>query len=643
MPFINPIEILDLQHADIASIDGYLIKKTKRKLFVEIELSDNGRFNYKGHKLLKSDCERVIEELNEKRKKEYYYQLATVLQPLNNYLVDGNKLFLSHFKHESIYQLADFKDFINPTFAQNFDRSLFKAFKNADQRLFSSVLRTRSLINPSNINTAFKSVGLDIQNRIAEIDKITDEIKTKKSDYATWLLGEALDIVKKKFQINMLNLLPEYFQSQINKIASSINFLALAIDKYCNNTQLPEDLLSHILKLNITSVGKQTFENNFRIFKEINAEKIEQEKNAPLRKKWADTLFQITNSIRQVDEKTLTANEAATYADVAVSVSELNSLPSFANEIRNQIGYALRDLSISCWNSQKDMNAALKLVRQSLIINVSQAARQKLEMDLKDLEDIKEKMLVGQLSTQNESTDKLGLYVLIALVALFLIAIIIRSANSSNGSTAPVENYTNNSSMLPTTNDPSTNTSNSTDVNTTQSPNTITTDDNNYPKKSVPTYQIINVKNGAFMDCANIKPIYDYKIKNKLVITAENTDAAVKIVNYKSNKCIRFVFINNGTTYTVRNIPEGKYFLKIAYGDNWEIKDGDPLCTGRFAYNALYKKDEDVYDFNKIHYEDGRISIPYFTLRLFTRYTSNKYENLTQANTISENDFSNDN
>ena len=56
MNFINPIEILKLQDVIYAgSIDISIIKREKKKLFAEIELSDNGLYNYNGVDLTKSD------------------------------------------------------------------------------------------------------------------------------------------------------------------------------------------------------------------------------------------------------------------------------------------------------------------------------------------------------------------------------------------------------------------------------------------------------------------------------------------------------------------------------------------------------------------------------------------------------------
>ena len=49
MQYINPIEILGLSDAtNTTSIDNEIIRKAKRKLFADIDLSDNGLFEYYG-------------------------------------------------------------------------------------------------------------------------------------------------------------------------------------------------------------------------------------------------------------------------------------------------------------------------------------------------------------------------------------------------------------------------------------------------------------------------------------------------------------------------------------------------------------------------------------------------------------------
>lgn len=162
-----------------------------------------------------------------------------------------------------------------------------------------------------------------------------------------------------------------------------------------------------------------------------------------------------------------------------------------------------------------------------------------------------------------------------------------------------------------------------------------------YSTESEPVYTKVLVQNGNISDCLGISPKYDNSIKTKLIISAELTDVAVKLFDYETDRCIRFVFINDGATYTVKNIPEGKYYLKIAYGNDWSVKEGDPICKGRFTSHASFKKDSDTYDFNIKRYANGNTSTPYYTLKLYRTYSSENSYTSSTGISISETDFNN--
>ncbi len=134
---------------------------------------------------------------------------------------------------------------------------------------------------------------------------------------------------------------------------------------------------------------------------------------------------------------------------------------------------------------------------------------------------------------------------------------------------------------------------------------------------------------------------FDQNLGTKIIITAQNTDAAVKLIDFETNKCIRFVFINDGTTYTVRHIPEGKYYLIIAYGNDWSVLEGHTECSGHFTSHVSYKKDDDIYDFNRTYNQNGDPEIPYYNLILYTTYTTEHSYNNSSTNSISEDDFNN--
>jgi len=281
---------------------------------------------------------------------------------LNDFLANGNHELFITIKQESMYKLPTFVDFVSPYFAAKLGIVLQKTFKSHYLDLFKSALRTEFLLNQSDLTIAYRGLSNELQERIREIDKITDSINEEESDYTEDDIEEVIDIVKDYFPIELLNALPIYFQSQINKIAGSINYLMLAILNEYDITSVPLALLEHLLKLNIESVSKPTYEKNYRLVKEQHKEHLEQEKTAPILKVWAKILLSIQSKVKEIEGEGLQANIAYKFVKEYLDISELNRLPAFANEIRTQIGYSIRSLAIACWNEKNDMNSALSLI-----------------------------------------------------------------------------------------------------------------------------------------------------------------------------------------------------------------------------------------------------------------------------------------
>lgn len=47
-------------------------------------------------------------------------------------------------------------------------------------------------------------------------------------------------------------------------------------------------------------------------------------------------------------------------------------------------------------------------------------------------------------------------------------------------------------------------------------------------------------------------------------------------------------------------IPQGKYYLKLAYGKDWmENDNGDGTISAKFTKNVTYDKSVDIFDFGK--------------------------------------------
>jgi hypothetical protein len=144
------------------------------------------------------------------------------------------------------------------------------------------------------------------------------------------------------------------------------------------------------------------------------------------------------------------------------------------------------------------------------------------------------------------------------------------------------------------------------------------------------------IENGQLPVCYNFIPKKS-RIDNYLeVYVGGGTDVAIKVMSIKNDNCVRFVFINSRSTYRIKNIPEGQYYLKIAYGKNWFSKIENGQCIGKFARNPIYEKGEEIMDFNLQEREDS-YSIPSFKLSL--DIIASDVSNTFASENISETEF----
>lgn len=147
---------------------------------------------------------------------------------------------------------------------------------------------------------------------------------------------------------------------------------------------------------------------------------------------------------------------------------------------------------------------------------------------------------------------------------------------------------------------------------------------------------------GTKPDCENITPEYDLDIDNYLKIeVGTNTDVVVKLMKKSTidDKCIRVVYINAGDTYFVKNIPQGLYYLKIAYGKDYRQNIVNNKCKIKFIQNPIYEKGTNLLDFNFLT-DDNGISVPSFELKLDVTTMTAKDENFNTGN-ISVEEFNN--
>lgn len=158
-----------------------------------------------------------------------------------------------------------------------------------------------------------------------------------------------------------------------------------------------------------------------------------------------------------------------------------------------------------------------------------------------------------------------------------------------------------------------------------------------------------NYISGITPDCENVIPKYDYEIENYLRINVGlGTDVVVKLIEHNETKdeCIRVVYVRSGDVFEIKNIPQGEYYLKIAYGKDIRKKIIDNICYVKFMKNAKYEKSKEFLNFSLVKKPNKKIGneiyenweVPSFELFLDiieTTYTNNTFK----SSDISEEEF----
>ena len=104
---------------------------------------------------------------------------------------------------------------------------------------------------------------------------------------------------------------------------------------------------------------------------------------------------------------------------------------------------------------------------------------------------------------------------------------------------------------------------------------------------------------GDLGDEYGVKPIYGVHDNYFDITIGEGCSVAIKIMDVTSGKCIRYVYVPENVTVTVTEIPQGQYFLKLAYGKDWMIHNTDSVTFGKFTRRSFYEKSTNSYNFGE--------------------------------------------
>ena len=545
--------------------------------------------------------------------KEFHFFLAKN-KNFNVFLINGELKNEKKGFQGDTHKLPDFIKFISPYFAPKFDKALLNAFESNDIVKAKSILNTTYLISPEHINIAFKGVSNHIKSKILEIAKIKNEIKNGKSVYDEDDIDLVVDLVVEYFPSEILNCLPDYFQSQLLKIANEINYLNVGIWDTFDNTQVCKDLLEHILTLNIGGLDKPTFEKNYLIVKTRNEERISEEKFSPTLKKYASFIIEIKSKIDGVKNKTINSSNVKYWVEDKIKINEINQLDSTFNEVKSQVAIHLKILSVEIWNNYSDLETSLYFITVADSINNVEASFKKIISEAKlQLKNIKIDREIKKptysppktYSSNNSSSDNSGCWWIFGILIIF---VIVYNCNSNKNSS----NYSTDSSV---------DTQSIVDTVSATDYNSADTTAVNYPIIDTTATNLIEspyidnqLKDGAspLTECFG-KGIYNgnatLTIKN-----GGNSDAIICLYSISNDRTIRNEYVQKNSNFTMSNIAQGEYKIRVFYGNDW-----NPNLENSCGTKGNFESDVNFSEFDGTEYfEDSERGYTNASITLYT-------------------------
>lgn len=149
-------------------------------------------------------------------------------------------------------------------------------------------------------------------------------------------------------------------------------------------------------------------------------------------------------------------------------------------------------------------------------------------------------------------------------------------------------------------------------------------------------WELSTPEGGDFDESMGIKPVYGLQDNYFDITIGKGFSVAAKIMSQKEHKCIRYIFVPEGQTVTVNEIPQGKYYLKLAYGNDWMVKTEGNHTLGKFTKNAFYEKSTNIFDFGM------KNSTQIVNYKLEINVIDGSAKNNFQTIAINENEFEND-
>jgi hypothetical protein len=140
-------------------------------------------------------------------------------------------------------------------------------------------------------------------------------------------------------------------------------------------------------------------------------------------------------------------------------------------------------------------------------------------------------------------------------------------------------------------------------------------------------------KNGDMPESYGVHTKYGLQDNYFDIQVGKGLNLAIKLIDAQTGECVRYAFVNENTLTTINQIPQGTYYLMVASGFDWMVKEEDGKFVGKFTRRSYYERSLYSYDFGKKNSSEAN------SYKLEINLVNDELQNNFATEEITEKDF----
>lgn len=264
MSLISPFELLDLEAQQLQQLTLADIKRSKRRLLLEFDLSETSTIFVNGKELSKNDIITVLDDLHEQFQNPEFFKTLKE-SPLWAFCLNCE---LSDFKQLSPNQSADTALFelLKPFYIKSFNSLIFNLYKNKEYEALQLIISENCLRGEADELLCFETIQNELLNILRSIFPL-NAIVLQDSQPIDYEKIEAFYVtIVQQIDVYALNLLPKYLRVP-SLIAVLLARLSLIVYKKLQKEELATVYLRLASSINTQSKVQPLFDYYHSQFK----------------------------------------------------------------------------------------------------------------------------------------------------------------------------------------------------------------------------------------------------------------------------------------------------------------------------------------------------------------------------------------